>query len=216
MPPPTRRRASQRTTSGSISRVCSRLYRRPGRGSRVRMNSTPACASSGVTCTARARSFTSRFCSRGRCLSTISAATSMRAGARQLRAQPRRGSCRADPASVPRPPAAVKLAKLLLLRRNLDQQALAQIARAYARRVEMLHQVDGAAHQVQSCLASDRASACGRSGRCWRSRGATAKARRQLLFARRQVPVFVQIADHELGRLKQIALEVRAPSCHAR
>ena len=38
----------------------------------------------------------------------------------------------------------VELGKLLLLRGNLDHQALAQIARAHAGRIEMLHQVDGA------------------------------------------------------------------------
>ena len=41
------------------------------------------------------------------------------------------------------------MAELVLLRRDLDQQALAQIARAHAGRVEMLHQVDAAPHQLE-------------------------------------------------------------------
>jgi beta-glucosidase-like glycosyl hydrolase len=37
----------------------------------------------------------------------------------------------------------------LLLSRNLNQQALAQIPGAHPGGIKMLHQVDGAAHQVQ-------------------------------------------------------------------
>ena len=46
-------------------------------------------------------------------------------------------------------PFGIQMAELVLLGGNLDQQALAQIAGAHAGRVEMLHQVDAAAHQLE-------------------------------------------------------------------
>ena len=45
-----------------------------------------------------------------------------------------------------------KLGKLQLLGGDLDEQALAQVAGAHAGGVKMLHQVNGAAHQVESSL----------------------------------------------------------------
>ena len=41
------------------------------------------------------------------------------------------------------------MGKLMLLGGNLNQQALAQIARAHAGRVKLLHQFDAAAQQLQ-------------------------------------------------------------------
>ncbi len=42
------------------------------------------------------------------------------------------------------------MAELLLLRRDLDHQALAKISGSHACGVKMLHQVNGAPHQVQN------------------------------------------------------------------
>ena len=49
---------------------------------------------------------------------------------------------------------AVQMAKLLLLSRDLHGQALAQVARAHARRVQMPHQIDGAMDQIERCRRS--------------------------------------------------------------
>ena len=131
------------TTSGSISRVCSRLYCRPGRGSSVRMNSSAACASSEVTWAAFDRSFRSRFCSRCRWLSTISAATSI---ARRRSSSRASASAAETPVRIPirltSVLARINLGKFLLLRGDLDHQAFAQIARPHPGRIQMLHQVD--------------------------------------------------------------------------
>ncbi len=83
-----------------------------------------------------------------------------------------------------------QLGKLMLLGRNLDQQALAQIARAHAGRVKLLHQFDAPAQQLKRC-------------RPFRLLLGTDEGRRQLFFAAGQVPVSVQIADDELRRLAQ-------------
>ena len=108
------------------------------------------------------------------------------------------------------------MAELVLLRRDLDQQALAQIARPHSGRVEMLHQVDAAPQSGSSAArliprsGPMATSGCSRQEHCAEGRG-------QLFLARRQVAVLVQIADHELRRLVQLADPgVRAPNCHAR
>ena len=43
----------------------------------------------------------------------------------------------------------VQMAELVLLRCNLNRQALAQVARAHAGGIEMLHQIDGAPNQIE-------------------------------------------------------------------
>ena len=65
---------------------------------------------------------------------------------------------------------------------DLQQQALAQVARAYARRVERLHNVQGFLDRFQLVLAQ--------AG--------------DLLERRRKVPVFVQVADDGFGRVPDI------------
>jgi hypothetical protein len=105
------------------------------------------------------------------------------------------------PSSDSSGPASVQMVKLLLLRRDLDQQALAQIARAHSGRVKMLHQVDGPRRTRSSAAASSAAwpfRAASAAGIC------CAKSRGQLFFARRQVAILVQIADHKLRRLVQL------------
>ncbi len=97
------------------------------------------------------------------------------------------------------PAHSVQMAKLVLLRRNLNRQALAQVARAHAGRIET-------AAPARSRAESDRASRPRRTvaiGCASVSAANAAEGRGQLFFARCQVPVFVQIADHELGRFEQ-------------
>ena len=120
------------TTSGSISRVCSRLYRRPGRGSSVRINSTAACASSArdlrsarqVLHVALLQQRQVLVHNQRRHFHRPPPLFKLRLGLGPEAAVRMRIRLRPRPAAAP-----YNWLKLLLLRRNLDQQALAQIAR---------------------------------------------------------------------------------------
>ncbi len=93
----------------------------------------------------------------------------------------------------------VKMAEFLLLRGDLDQQALAQVARPDAGGIKMLHQVNGSAHQLERLV---------RRVLCTpvpvpvaisiRNGGGVTQRHGQLIFAGSKISVFVQIADHEL------------------
>ena len=101
------------------------------------------------------------------------------------------------------------MAELVLLGGNLNGQALAQVARAHSGGIEMLHQIDAAPNQIERRgqvrrLVRDVAVA----GR--RVLGRRAECRGQLFLARRQIPVLVQIADDELGRIVQVAIEAQS------
>ena len=119
------------------------------------MNSTAACASSGVTW--RRAPGLSRRASATDANDGPQSAPRLpcAAAAPQSSLRPRRGSCRCGSVRLSCRRFAVQMAKLLLLRRDLDQQAFAQVARAHAGRIEMLHQLDGAAHQLERAASSD-------------------------------------------------------------
>ena len=88
----------------------------------------------------------------------------------------------------------VKLAELLLLRRHLDHQALAQVPRSHAGRVKMLHQVDRVAHQLKRRGQIVMAVSAGLLAHCDLAQG-----RGQLFLGCCQVAVFIQVANHQLG-----------------
>ena len=91
--------------------------------------------------------------------------------------------------------AGVDLGKLALLGRDLNHQAFAQVPRSHTGRVEMLHQVDAAPHQVQRCLLLQLEF------------GKPAESQRKFFNAHRKVSVSVQVADHEFRSLFKLRIE---------
>jgi len=98
-----------------------------------------------------------------------------------------------------------QLVKLMLLGRNLKQQALAQVAGAHAGRVKLPHHFHATPQELEHCFSRRLRNLLG-----------FAKGLRQLFFAAGQVPVLVQIADDELCRFVQAGPQGQRSNCHAR
>ena len=102
-------------------------------------------------------------------------------------------------------PAPVQMVKLLLLRRNLQRQALPQIARPHSCRIQMLHQIKSAPDLIERrgqlrCMAVVR-----RHVGCY-----AAKSCGELLFARRQITILIQVANDKLRGLKQLWVQAQS------
>ena len=79
------------------------------------------------------------------------------------------------------------------LSRNLDHQALTQIARTDAGRIKLLHEIDAPAHQIErrvcvEVLMADRK---------------LPESLNQLFLGNGKIAVFIEVADDELRRLAQ-------------
>jgi hypothetical protein len=87
----------------------------------------------------------------------------------------------------------VDLAKLMLLRHDLDHQAFAQIPRSDPRRIQMLDQIDSTAYQVegrrviQFLIFEERASR------------ELAKSLDQLFLTDGEIAIFIEIANDEFS-----------------
>ena len=95
----------------------------------------------------------------------------------------------------------IHLRELVLLSRNLNHQALAQIPRRHSGRIKVLHQFDAALNQIQIAAFPVQIAALGE----------LPEGLGQFLVADGEVSIFVQVADDELSCLAQTGFERQRP-----